>query len=432
MRFFDNLTLPANLDAERFVLGSVLLNDSVFGQVADSLDADDFSTEKHRRIFLRMKELHDRGARIDYVTLAEELTKLGQLESVDGVGYLAHLTEGLPELQNLESYEHILQDKAILRNAALNCERVLREAVGRGGDSGAVIGRLQELTNALEQCLKVEDIPTAVRLIEETGPDFLFGGGLKEIIKSPWPRLNQIIGGFERGQMVCIGARPSMGKTAIACQIAVHAAELGKNVLLFSLEMSSISLLQRFVSQISGVAHHWIRGGGMDMDDRAKAQAALFHLSEIQPIYMAELCATIPAIRAQMSKLSRKRKIDLVVIDYLQMISTVGNRSRVEQITEISHGIKLLAKQFDCAMVVPSQLSRESEKESREPRLSDLRDSGSIEQDSDLVIFPHRLSGQEPDENHVRSELIVAKQRNGRLGRIPVIFEKPYVRFMEA
>lgn len=427
-----DLALPANLDAERFVLGSIVLNDSLFPQVRDSLSVDDFSLEKHRRIFLRMVDLADRGEAIDRVTLAEELSRQGQLESVDGFSYLVSLDQGLPELSNIDSYQRILQDKAILRRAALSCSRVLREAISRGGDSVSVIGRLQDLTESLEKCLKTDDTPTAQKVVLETGPDVIFGCGRVDVIPSPWPRLNQVIGGFERGQMVCIGARPSMGKTVLACQIAVHAAELGKTAVIFSLEMSSVSLIQRFVAALSGIPHYRIRDGRMDREQRETAQEALYRITELSSLFLADLSYTIAAMRAQLGKLSRKQKIDIVVIDYLQLISSASNRNRVEQITEISRGVKLLAKQFDCSVVVTSQLSREIEKENnREPRLSDLRDSGSIEQDCDLVIFPHRAPGQDPEENFVRTDLMVAKQRNGRLGKVPVIFEKPHVRFVE-
>jgi replicative DNA helicase len=427
--FFD-VPLPCDPQAERVILGAIMLDDSLFEQVRSALEIDDFSLEKHRRIFARMADLHERGERIDYITLANELERQGQRESVDGLSYLVSLTELLPQMAHVESYERIVQDKSILRRAAHSCSSVMREILGSGSDSAMVVERMQSLTEKLQGCLRADEIPTVERAITETGADVIFGGG-REVIPTPWPRLNQIIGGFEAGQMVCIGARPSMGKTVLACQIAVHAAELGKNAMIFSLEMSNVSLIQRFISALTGIPHYRVREGRMDAKEKSRAQEALLHLTEIQPLYMAELSFTIPAIRAQLSKLARKRKVDLVVIDYLQMISTMSNRNRVEQITEISRGVKLLAKQFDCAVVVTSQLSRESEKENREPRLSDLRDSGSIEQDCDLVIFPHRAPNQEPDEQHVRTDLIVAKQRNGRLGRVPTLFQKPFVRFVE-
>jgi replicative DNA helicase len=427
---FD-VPLPCDVEAEKVILGAIMLNDVLFEQVRSALEVDDFGLEKHRRIFARMIDLDAKGERIDHVTLASELDRQGQLQSVDGLSYICSLPEMLPQMAHVESYERIVQDKSILRKAMISCNRVMREISSSGSDSAAVVERMQSLTEKLQECLRVDEISTVERAITETGLDVIFGGGGREVIPSPWPRLNQIIGGFEPGQMTCIGARPSMGKTVLACQIAVRAAELGKNAMIFSLEMSNVSLIQRFVAALAGIPHYRVRDGRMDEEEKLKAREALLHLSEIQPLYMAELSFTVPAIRAQLSKLARKRKVDLVVIDYLQMISTTSNRNRVEQITEISRGVKLLAKQFDCAVVVTSQLSRESEKENREPRLSDLRDSGSIEQDSDLVIFPHRAPGQDPEDQHVRTELIVAKQRNGRLGRVPALFQKPFVRFVE-
>jgi len=425
--------LPANLDAERLVLGSVLLNGDLFAPVSAALTPDDFSIVKHWRIFARMAELAARGERIDRVMVAGELMKVGQLESVGGLSYLCSLDEGLPEIANLDGYVRIVQDKAVLRRCAFACQATLDEALSRGGESAAVVGRLRTLADSLRDCIASGDIPNVAEAVQIAGPAEIFGEGHSVLVRTPWRGLNQIVGGFERGQMVVIGARPSMGKTVMACQIAVHAAEQGKQAAIFSLEMSNVALIQRFIASSAGIPLYSVRGGHMDAMERARAQMALAGVCDMENLALADKAYTIPAIRAALARLSRKRKPDVVVIDYLQLLNPVGRHSnRVAEITEISRGVKLLSQEFDCALVVASQLSRESEKENREPRLSDLRDSGSIEQDADLVIFPHRIPGQEAEERHVRSEFIVAKQRNGRLGRVPVVFEKPFVRFTES
>lgn len=428
--FFD-FPLPANPDAERLVLGSILLNGAIFPQISAVLSAHDFSLEKHRRIFARMLELDEHGEPIDRITLTSALMDQGQLESVDGMAYIVSLDAGLPEIPNLDSYVRIVQEKSILRQAVFACTSVIRETLGKYGDSAAVIARLQELTDSLNKAARVDDLATIERITEEVGPGKILGTAGEIAIPSPWLRLNQIIGGFNPSEMACIGARPSQGKTVMACQIALHAAEQGKHAVIFSLEMNKESLLRRFVSARSGIAHHRLRSGELDAEARHQAQFTLAELCELKTLYMDDRSSTLAKIRAQLTKTKARHPIDLVVIDYLQLIATPSTRSRVEQITEISRGIKDLARQFNCAMVVPSQLSRESEKEKREPRLSDLRDSGTIEQDSDLVIFPHRKDDQQPEETHVATDFIVAKQRNGRLGRAPVVFEKPFQRFTE-
>lgn len=424
--------LPANVDAERLILGSVLVTGTLFGQISAALTSDDFSLEKHKRIFSRMAELAERGEPIDRVTVASELMRHSQLESVDGLSYLISLDEGLPELANLDAYLRIVQDKAVLRRCVFACQATMDEAMARGGESAAVVGRIRKLADSLRECIASGDLPNVAEAAESAGVTEILGEGHSVLVRTPWRGLNQIIGGFERGQMIVIGARPSMGKTVMACQIAVHAAQQGKQACIFSLEMSNVALIQRFIASAAEIPLYSVRGGSMEPMERMRAATALSGLCELEQLALADKAYTIPAMRAALARLQRKRKPDVVVIDYLQLLDPVGRHSnRVAEITEISRGVKLLSQEFDCALVVASQLSRESEKENREPRLSDLRDSGSIEQDADLVIFPHRVPGQEAEEKMVRSQFIVAKQRNGRLGRVPVVFEKPFVRFTE-
>ncbi len=425
--------LPADLYAERLVLGSMLLNGELFSQVSAALTSDDFSAEKHKRIFMRMGDLSARSEHIDRVTVASELMKQSQLESVDGLSYLVSLDEGLPELANLDGYVRIVQDKAVLRRAAFACQSVLDEALSRAAESSVVVGRLRTLADSLRDCIATGDLPNVAEAARSAGPTEIFGEGHSLLVRSPWRGLNQIIGGFERGQMVVIGARPSMGKTVMACQIALHAAQQGKQACIFSLEMSNTALIQRFIASTAEIPLYVVRGGHMEPMDRLRATTALAGICELENLALADRSYTVPAVRAALARRMRKSKPDVVVIDYLQQLKPIGRHSnRVSEITEISRDVKLLAMEFDCTLVIPSQLSRDSEKETREPRLSDLRDSGSIEQDADLVIFPYRVAGQEPEEKLVRSQFIVAKQRNGRLGRVPVTFEKPFVRFTEA
>jgi replicative DNA helicase len=196
--------------------------------------------------------------------------------------------------------------------------------------------------------------------------------------------------------------------------------------------MSNASLLRRYIASRASVALHRVRSGHMDQDQRQNAQAALFDATENPNLRMADKLFTVPAIRAALSRMAAREKIDLIVIDYLQLLTTGNARqSLTEEVTQISRAVKLLAVEFGCPVLIGSQLSRESEKEGREPRLSDLRNSGSLEQDADTVIFPHPSKIQDTESVDLRVEFIVAKQRDGRIGRVPMTFERPYVRFSE-
>lgn len=424
--------LPANLDLERMVLGALMLQPNRWREISATITAGDFSIEKHRKIYGRMGDLADRGEVIDRVTLANELMHAGQLESVDGLSYVVSLDEGLPEIFHLESYAAELRELSLRRRALIGCAS-LQEQCASGEAATEIVSQLEHMARELTSELSTGDLmQTPGSVIDLAGASGVFGDGRSNFLSTPWPRLNQLIGGFEPGQAVVVGGRPGSGKSVFLCQCAYEAALAGKTVALFSLEMSSLSLIQRFISSRAGVPLHRVRSGSMDQEQRALAQASLFEISEISTLRLGDKLYTMPAIRAAAAKLSSDRKLDLIVIDYLQLLVSGQQRSLVEEVTQISRAVKLLAVEFGVPVLVGSQLSRESEKENREPRLSDLRNSGSLEQDADTVIFPHPVKIQDPDSQYTAVEFIVAKQRNGRTGRVPITFERPYVRFTEA
>ena len=423
--------LPCNLDAERFVLGSILMDDSQFVQVAGALEADDFSLEKHRRIFQRMGELSERSERIDRVTVANELLRYNELESCDGLSYLVSLDDGLPRIFNLDSYVRIVKDKSILRRIIFTSQHLMNRClVGEEDPEQILAGAEESLLKLGDSRMKV-GLASPAQVIEE------YQGGLNAFldpskrikgISTGYTKLDEMIGGLHAGELIILAARPSMGKTALALNIAQHVAtRLNETVAIFSLEMSKESLLTRMLCATARVDSQRFRAGYLNQEERRKLQAAAAQLVEA-PLFIDDTAgANLMEMHAGLRRLQQQRKLGLVVVDYLQLMSGRGRfENRNQEISTISRGMKLLAKELNVPMLVLSQLSRapETRQGDHRPQLSDLRESGSIEQDADLVAFIFREEVYKREREDLRglAELIVAKQRNGPIGKIDLVF----------
>ena len=432
--------LPANLDAERYVLGSVLLNDSVYLQVAGSVEPEDFSVEKHRRIFARMKDLYDRGEKIDRITITNELMKHGQLESVDGMSYLLSLDEGLPEIVNLESYIRIVKDKSTLRRLIFSAQSVIDRCFNAGEEPDEILASAEETLLKLGDSRAREQLASPASIVQK------FPGGINAFLdpsqrisglSTGFKRFDEMTGGLHGGELFILAARPSMGKTALALNIAQHVAthpKIRKPVAVFSLEMSSSSLLTRLLCAAARVDQHKFRAGFLNVDERRKLQFALADLTEA-PLFLDDTAGVnLMDVHAKLRRMKSEHGLSLVVIDYLQLMSTRGRaENRNQEVSALSRGLKLMAKDLDVPFVVLSQLSRASENRpgDHKPQLSDLRDSGSIEQDADLVAFIYREEVYKKDREDVKglADLIIAKQRNGPIGNVPLRFLGQYTRF---
>ncbi len=423
--------LPCNLDAERFVLGSILMDDSQFVQVAGALEADDFSLEKHRRIFQRMGELNERGERIDRVTLANELLRYNELESCDGLSYLVSLDDGLPRIFNLDSYVRIVKDKSILRRIIFTSQHLMNRALVGEEDPEQILAGAEESLLKLGDSRMKTGLASPAQVIEE------YQGGLNAFldpskrikgISTGYTKLDEMTGGLHAGELIILAARPSMGKTALALNIAQHVAtRLNETVAIFSLEMSKESLLTRMLCATARVDSQRFRAGYLNQEERRKLQAAAAQLVEA-PLFIDDTAgASLMEMHAGLRRLQQQRKLGLVVVDYLQLMSGRGRfENRNQEISTISRGMKLLAKELNVPMLVLSQLSRapETRQGDHRPQLSDLRESGSIEQDADLVafIFREEVYKRDREDLHGLAELIVAKQRNGPVGKIDLVF----------
>src|ERR1700730_2621095 len=425
--------LPCNLDAERFVLGSILMDDSHFVQVAGTIEGDDFSLEKHRRIFQRMGELNNRGERIDRVTLANELLRYNELESCDGLSYLVSLDDGLPRIFNLDSYVRIVKDKSILRRIIFTSQHLMNRCLAGEEDPQQILAGAEEGLLKLGDSQAKAGLTSPAQVIQE------YQGGLNAFldpskrikgISTGYTKLDEMTGGLHPGELIILAARPSMGKTALALNIAQHVAtRLNETVAVFSLEMSKESLLTRLLCASARVDSQRFRAGYLNQDERRKLQTAAAQLVEA-PLFIDDTAgASLMEMHAGLRRLQQQqqRKPGLVVVDYLQLMSGRGRfENRNQEISTISRGMKLLAKELNVPMLVLSQLSRapETRQGDHRPQLSDLRESGSIEQDADLVAFIFREEVYKRDREDLRgmAELLVSKQRNGPIGKVDLVF----------
>jgi replicative DNA helicase len=430
--------LPANLDAERDVLGSILLDDTNLETAALALQADDFSTEKHRRIFTRMQDIRARGERIDREILANELRDRGELESVDGLSYLCSLDDGLPRIVNLDSYVRIVQEHSTRRKAIVALENSKNRLL-MGGDSREILADAEVILSKLGESRQPHGRwlnPGEVIGNHPGGLNaFLTPTGGGPGVATPWPALTTRLCGLQKGDLVLVAGRPSMGKSIVGMQLAHCAAKSGHGAAFFSLEMTKEALVRRLIAAVGHVDAQRLRSGALNPDERMRALRAATEIENI-PLWIDDTRArTIPAVTAALRKLIARHEIRLVLIDHLQLMRCTGRaESRHQELSEISHSLKHLAAEFDVTVVLLSQLNRDCAREKRRPQLADLKETGSLEEDADVVLFIHRQEQYELQNKTLRgqAEFIIGKQRNGPTGQRKMIFQHEYQRFVEA
>jgi len=439
--------MPANISAEKMILGTILLENRALAEAEERLTPEDFSLDSHQRIYLRMTELGAGGHAIDLVTLANELARYKEVESIGGVSYLSSLTEGLPRRPVIEEYIRIVKDKSLLRQLMLICSA----AIARAADEGETA--LDVLNAAESQLLDVGEKGVTKGLMSlEAIVAGSFGSidnlyaHAREItgVATHFTDFDKMTSGLQRGELVIIAARPSMGKTAWAINIAQNAAtKAGASVAVFSLEMSKEALLRRMLSSQAWVDQRKLQTGFLGREDQNKLRIALEDLVESRVFIDDTPGISLAEMRAKVRRLKQTHgALDLVVVDYLQLMSaSVGAKhyeNRTQEVSAISRGLKALAKEMDVPVIALSQLSRNSERrDDKKPMLSDLRESGSIEQDADVVAFIHRESyynrdkpdgGDDGAEDNT-AEIIIAKQRNGPTGSVELAWMADYTRF---
>jgi replicative DNA helicase len=442
--------LPASIDAERSILGAILLDNHSYNEAAEKLHADDFALDSHRRIYSRMAELIDASRAVDIVTLSEELAKRKEVEAVGGVAYLASLTEGLPRRISIEEYVRIVKDKSLLRQLINICSTAITRAADQGEEAFEILNAAESgLLEVTERGITrgFASIPEIVRDSFGTIDNLYKEGREVTGLATHFTDFDKMTSGLQASELIIIAARPSMGKTAWAINIAQNAAvHGGKVVAVFSLEMSKESLLRRMLASQALVDSQKIQKGFLLREDQQKLTLALEQLAESRLFIDDTPGISLTEMRAKARRLRQMSgSLDLVVVDYLQLMtaSTSGPggkryENRTQEVSAISRGLKALAKELQVPVIALSQLSRASEQRGgdKKPMLSDLRESGSIEQDADVVAFIHRESYYNRDENgqpdpdtEGKAEIIIAKQRNGPTGSVHLAYLSKCTRF---
>ncbi len=434
--------LPNNLEAERSILGAILLDNHALNAAIEKIRSEDFFLSQHRQIFERMIQLGEKQQAIDVVTLMEDLSRRGELEAAGGVAYLSQLADGLPRVTNVEHYARIVKEKAVLRSLIFSASAIQEQALAAGDDADVILDRAESVIFQLaEDRVKVGliGVKELVRDNYERLEKIFSEGRRITGLTTGYPGLDNETAGLQPSELIILAARPSMGKTALALNISENVAlRLREPVAVFSLEMSKESLLLRLLASEARVDAHKFRTGHMGRDDWGKVTGALTNLADA-PLWIDDSASsTVLEIGAKARRLKRDRGLALLVVDYLQLVvpSHMGRgTNRQEEVSSISRGLKGLAKELKVPVLVLSQLTRAPERDDRKPQLSDLRESGAIEQDADVVLFinrPNFYKTDLPEEDRAKAELIIAKQRNGPTGSMNFVFLARHTRFEEA
>ena len=431
---------PHSLEAEQAVLASVLLNNDLMNGVVEVLRPEDFYQGAHRTLFSAMLDLYERGRAIDPLTIAEILKGRDGESATGGVAYLSELISSVPTIANAADYARMVKEKSILRKTIAVSQEIAASAYQGVTELDEFLDRTEQAIFAIAE----EKIKPSYYSMTEMSKE-----AMKEIeklyekkemvtgIPSGFRDLDSKTAGFQRSDMIVVAARPGMGKTALCLNVALHAALRSKiPVAIFSLEMSRQQLALRMICSEARVEFQRLRTGYLTQDEINKIVASVGRLSEA-PIYTDDSGAlSALELRAKARRLKKDRKIGLVIVDYLQLMrgsSTRGNmESRVQEISEISRSLKALAKELDIPVIAISQLNRGVESRTdKRPQMSDLRESGAIEQDSDLILFIYReeMYDRENEEKKGKAEVIIGKQRNGPMGVVELAFLSRYTRF---
>ena len=432
--------MPSNLDAERSILGAILLDNNALNTAIEALKPDDFFIPQHRSIFNQMIALGEAQHAIDLVTLTEELHRRGELESSGGAPYLASLVDGVPRVSNVEHYARIVKEKAMLRNLIHATHNIQQHAFDGEDGADTILDNAESSIFALAEdrvkagLLPIKDI---VRDNFERLEKIFREGKSVTGISTGYGELDKLLSGLQPSELIILAGRPSQGKTALALNMAENIAiRGGLPVAVFSLEMSKEALLQRLVASVAQVDAHKFRSGHLSREDWRRMTEGLGQMSSA-PLWIDDAGSiSVLEIGAKARRLKRDKGLSLLIVDYLQLITARGRfNSRQEEVASISRGLKGLAKELQIPVLVLSQLTRAPEREERGPQLSDLRESGAIEQDADVVMFIYRPNffnmNATPEEREM-ADILIAKQRNGPTDKVKFVFRSRLTRFEEA
>ncbi len=431
-------TLPHSLDAERSVLGAILIDNEAYNVAASVLDPRAFFRDAHRRIFDRMIALAERSQPIDLVTLKEELERAGDLDEVGGPAYIASLVDGVPRATNVEYYARIVKEKSTLRSLIYSANKILANAYEADQDADLILDEAESaIFSVADDRIKAGFVPMR-DLVKDSFPkieqlfehkSFITG------VATGFTEIDKMTRGFQRGDLIIVAARPSMGKTSLVLNIAQHVATTSGIAGFFSLEMSKEQLFMRMLASEARIDNYRLMSGQIGQKEYGNITHALETLSAAN-LYIDDTAgAGVLEMRAKARRLQAEHGLDLLAVDYIQLMTGRGRyENRTLELAGISRSLKGLAKELNVPIVVLSQLSRAPEARSdKRPQLSDLRESGALEQDADVVILIFReemyKQSNEPAESDGMAELILAKQRNGPTGVVKLAFLRQQTRF---
>lgn len=432
-------TLPAHVDAEKAVLGALLLNDEYINNVAEIIVSDDFYSPVHKIIYEVILNIHQKHKRIDIVTLQDELTKRNQLEFVGGIIYLLTLQEYIPSAGLIVQHATIIKEKSVLRQLINSAATIISNCYTQ--DENSIDAVLDDAEKIIFNIANKRSTASFIQLDIWLKKTFQHLSDIKSHTKgitgipSGFRQLDQMTSGFQNSDFIVLAARPSMGKTALSLCIALAAARSGFSTGIFSLEMSAEQLTLRLLSAESGIGHHNIRNATISSDEWIDLTNVAAQLAEMKVFIDDTAMLNIMDLRAKARKLKAERNLQILIIDYLQLLhSNKKHENRHQEVSDISRSLKALAKELNIPIIALSQLSRAVDSRmDKRPILSDLRESGAIEQDADLIMFLYRdVVYNQETENPALAELIIGKQRNGPTGTVYMNYIREITKFEDS
>jgi len=430
---------PQNLDAEKSILGAVLIDENVLTRVSDSIKAEDFYDPRHERIFAAMIRLYERHQPVDLLTLSDELKKQDHLDEAGGTDYISELTNQVPTAAHAESYAEIIVQNAMRRRLITASGTIAELAFDESKESAELLENAEQELFAISDKAGKKDMVSLEQILVESFDrleELHKNKGALRGVRTGFRDLDGMTAGLQRSDLIILAARPAMGKTTLVTNLAYNVATLAKQaVLFFSLEMGKEQLVDRMLADAAGVDAWNIRTGNLSDQDFEKLSRAMGEMAEA-PIFIDDTPGvTVLDLRTKARRAAHDHPLGLIIIDYLQLMQGSGRSgdNRVQEVSEISRGLKLVARELNVPVIALSQLSRSVENRSPQiPQLADLRESGSIEQDADIVAFIYREAYYNPETEFPNiTDLIIAKHRNGPTGKVELYFDPERLKFMD-
>jgi replicative DNA helicase len=430
--------VPHNVEAEEAVLGSLLIDPEALFRVSPFLKGEDFYIQKNAWVYEAILAIHERREPIDFVTLCDELERRGQLEEVGGAAYITHLVNAVPSAIHVEAYGHIVEQAAVRRRLLNAASQIAQLAYHEAEEIDQTVDQAEQALFSVSQRRITRDLAPIQDVIRRYYDriEYLYAHQGEPLgVPSGFVDIDRLLGGFQRSDFVIIAARPSVGKTSLCLSMARNAARFGQHVAIFSLEMSSEQIVQRLVSAETAIDAQRLRLGDLKEDEWPLFVQATGKLADL-PVFIDDT-PSISALqlRTKVRRLHAEHGLDAIFVDYLQLMTgDVRSENRVQEVSFISRSLKAIARELDVPVVAASQLSRAVEQRSdKVPVLADLRESGSLEQDADVVMFIYRDELYHPEtEQQNIADIIVAKHRNGPTGKVQLFFRKRLAQFLDA